>query len=191
MINTILLYKYDTDTNEFIGSITTSNMEMKDSAGVTDIPPPENPGGKVYHFIDGKWKSSNAVGNTATNRRNIAQSTIDTLAEDFRTSYITSGSCQTMVYDEKYNEAIDYVTKKYPSDLNDFPYIATESEITGKTGKVVADTILARRSECMSNNVKVETCRLLVKQKITNVSKQTDINALIVEFTEMLTQIKP
>ena len=94
--------------------------------------------------------------------------------------HITVGFGQIMVYNEKAEEAADYVAAKYPENLSGFPLIAVEVAVTDKAAKEVADDIISSRSKWLSLSTEIEKVRLRGKYQI----RTSDANIeMVVEET--------
>lgn len=98
----------------------------------------------------------------------LAKREIDIAAETARAKYITLGSGQAMAYQEKGEEAADYVTAGYPVDLSNYPWIQAEVDATGKTSTQAADDILSTKSTWVTVGAQIEKERLLGKITVEN-----------------------
>jgi hypothetical protein len=100
---------------------------------------------------------------------------IDQSAERARLRHITGGIGQALVYQEKAEQAVDYITAGYPSDLSSYPYLQAEAIATSKDSKQIADDILAERSKWIAVGADIEAERLRGKK---NVREATDIDSI-------------
>jgi len=104
---------------------------------------------------------------------------IDNIAERARQQIMTIGYGQAMVYLEKFEEATDYVVDGYPEDLTSYPFIRNEAEAFMETPKVIADRILAKKSEWIGKASKIESARLIGKQNIRTAETVEGINLIV------------
>ena len=91
--------------------------------------------------------------------------------EAIRGKFVTRGPGQSMTYQEKGDEAADYVAAGYPADLSTYPFLQAEVNATGQTAAEAADTILAQKSAWIVVGAAIEEERL--KGKI-NIAAATD-----------------
>lgn len=106
-----------------------------------------------------------------------AKKKIDETAENVRLNYITSGSGQGIVYQEKVDEASDFIAEGYPKLTDNYPFIRAEVNATGKTSKQVVDDIIAAKSTCISKLAVIEEERLKGKKKIDNTLKEEEVSS--------------
>lgn len=85
---------------------------------------------------------------------------INYAAERAHKKHITSGFGMTMVYQEKSDEAADFIAANYPKKLTGFPLIQAEVTATKKTAKQVADNIITQKSKWIKVAAKIEKIRL-------------------------------
>jgi hypothetical protein len=95
-----------------------------------------------------------------------AKIAIDTKAEEVRLRYLTPGAGQAATYQEKAEEATDYVVAGYPADLTNYPFIEAEVLATGKTSTQAADDILAQKSAWITVGAQIERHRLAGKKDV-------------------------
>lgn len=186
------LYRFDPITFEYVGKIETSQPQHMHESKYTDIAPPTLAYGKIYKFdtITQKWSTSTAKGANIANTRDVYKRVVDNMAEQFRSTYMTTGASQTMIYDEKYTEALDFAAKKYPDDLSDFPYIRAGVAALEQSAESIAKEILARRGYCMAKNAKVEEYRLHTKLNIQKSTKRSNIESIVSGFNDLLLSIE-
>jgi hypothetical protein len=91
---------------------------------------------------------------------------IDQAAERARLRFITGGIGQALVYQEKAEQASDYVAAGYPSDLLSYPYLQAEVNATGKSSKDIAKGILHQRSIWIRTGASIEEARLRGKEAV-------------------------
>jgi len=121
--------------------------------------------------------------------KNIGLLKIDNIAENARQQIMTIGYGQALVYIEKFEEATDYVVYDYPSDLSPYPFIKHESLEFDVSPKIIADKILAKKSEWINKASKIESARLMAKEKIRNMEQVSDINTVISSTTKRIEDI--
>jgi len=105
-----------------------------------------------------------------------AKNSVDNSAEAARSRYLTWGAGQAMTYQEKSDEATDYVASGYPADLSSFPFIQAEVNATGKTATQTADDILTQRSAWIAVGAQIEEARLGGKANIDAANSETAID---------------
>ena len=91
---------------------------------------------------------------------------IDEAAERARLRYITGGAGQAMAYQEKGEEAADYIAAGYPADLSSYPFIEAETIATGKTATQAADDIIDQKSAWITVGSHIEKVRLGGKKDV-------------------------
>lgn len=106
-----------------------------------------------------------------------AKRLVDEAAEQARLRYVTTGSAQAMVYQEKSDEAADYAAAGYPIDLTTYPFIQAEVNATGKTSQQAADDILSQRSAWIAIGAQIEQDRLTGKMNIDAATTIDGINS--------------
>lgn len=115
---------------------------------------------------------------TLDDKKTNAKSIVDQTAERIRSKYITPGAGQTLVYQEKSDEATDYITAGYPVDLTSYPFIQAEVNATGKTKEQAADDIIAAKATTIAALVSIEEERLSGKRNIDDVVDESGINSI-------------
>ncbi len=93
---------------------------------------------------------------------------IDITAETARLGYITAGSGQSLVYQEKIQDAKRYKQDGYPLDVSPYKWIASESATLGVSPTTLSDTIISKYDEWSSVGIQIETIRLASKNSIKN-----------------------
>lgn len=101
-----------------------------------------------------------------TEFKTLAKLQIDRDAEYARSLYITLGSGMAQVYDEKLEEASDFIAAGYPLETRGYPYIEAEMEALDKKAKQVADDIVNAKSNWQQASVQIEKIRLKGKRAI-------------------------
>lgn len=107
-----------------------------------------------------------------------AKRNVDQTSEETRLRYVTSGSSQAMTYQEKGDEAADYVANGYPVDLASYPFIQAEVNATGKTPTAAADDILAQKSAWIVIGAAVEEVRIGGKINIDAAVDEAAVNSI-------------
>lgn len=105
--------------------------------------------------------------------------TIDALAENARQEYLGVGPAQMMVYNEKFNEASDYLVDDMPEDVSKYPFINAEVGATGKSAEQVANDIIDEKGKWISFNAKVERVRLAAKTHIKEAQTVESIDNIV------------
>lgn len=82
-----------------------------------------------------------------------------------------------MVYQEKGDEAADYVANGYPADLASYPFIQAEVNATGKTATQAADDILAQKSAWIMLGAATEEARLSGKVAVDAATDEAGVDA--------------
>lgn len=105
-------------------------------------------------------------------KKMYAIKTIEAVAETARRRYITDGAGQAMTYQEKGEEAADYVAAGYPAATGSpptyagYPFIQAEVEATGKTSTQAADDIIAQKSVWIAVGATIEKERVGGKKAV-------------------------
>lgn len=125
-----------------------------------------------------------------TEQRDAAKHEVDSSAEKARLRYITNGAGQSMAYQEKSEEAADFIAAGYPTgspqgspigsvgspiSLPGYPFIEAEVRATGKTAKQVADDIVAQKAAWVAVGALIEEVRLGGKKAIDEAIDSADI----------------
>lgn len=87
-------------------------------------------------------------------------------AENAHRRYLTFGYGHIMLYNEKAEEAADYVAAKYPKKISAYPLIEAEACGSDRKPKDVADDIIDRRSEWVAVCAKIEKIRFKAKHDL-------------------------
>ena len=116
-----------------------------------------------------------------------AKQKIDEVSSQIRTKYVTDVPGQEALYAEKVEEATDFISEGYKSDLNTFPLIHAEVKATELTPKQVADGIIKKKSEWIHANAKIEEHRLRAKRVIE--SKKTTDKKTVDKITRQTIQV--
>ena len=90
---------------------------------------------------------------------------VDAIAEAERLKYITSGNGQAMTYQQKVQEAQDYLAADDP-DPASFPILSAEIGVTASSIEEVADTILAAYQQWKQIGAAIEAIRLGGKRDV-------------------------
>lgn len=125
---------------------------------------------------------------TLAETKNELKSRIDATAENERLKYITAGVGQSMTYNEKFNQAVDY-SKKYaahkqdpknapePND-NDYLLLKAGLGIDGKTLIEVAETVTYAYAIWQKIGAAIEATRLESKAAIENAKTAEEAQAV-------------
>lgn len=113
---------------------------------------------------------------------------IDTAVENKRLQYITPGAGQSMVYEQKYNEAVAFKAAHIP-DVADFPHIEAEVGITAPTAGEVADVIIAVRYQWVQLSAALEGIRLGYKKGLDEAETPSEAAATMAAFITALEAI--
>ena len=111
---------------------------------------------------------------------------IDGESELTRLRFITNGAGQAMAYQEKADEATDYVVAGYPADLTSYPFIQAEVNATGKNATQAADDILATRSAWIAVSAAIEEIRLGAKKQVNEAANTGEIDTIVTNATTAL-----
>ena len=84
-----------------------------------------------------------------------------------------------MVYQEKAEEAADYVAAGYPTigSPNEYPFVHADSIAFGITHQAAADAIVAQKAVWVSVGAQIEQERLGGKKAIDDASDEDGVNA--------------
>lgn len=132
------------------------------------------------------WKASNGLGPaTLEEHKANAALIVDDYAGTTRSRFITVAPGQEMTYQEKAEEAADYVTAGYPADTSNFPFVAAEIAATGKPKEQAADDILAQKSAWIVVGAQIERIRLGGKVQIDAAANISEVDG-VVNSTKLL-----
>lgn len=120
-------------------------------------------------------------------RKLWAKQKIDAKAEEVRSRHLTPGSGQTMTYQEKAEEAADFIAAGYPvGDLASYPFIQADMNALGLTAEQAADAIVAAKSSWIAIGTQIEELRLGGKK---NVDEAVDMTELAQEYDITITAL--
>jgi len=125
----------------------------------------------VWDEVNSRWETPLVEVKELYNRD------IDKAAENARGRYITKGAGQAATYQEKANEATNFVAAGYPTDLTDYLFIQAEVAATGKTAKLAVDDILAQRAAWVVVGAQIEEVRIGGKVAVKAATDLTDIES--------------
>jgi len=111
---------------------------------------------------------------------------IDNYAGITRHRFITVAAGQEMTYQEKSEQAADFVAASYPVDTSNYPFIQAEMDATGKTKEQAADDILTQRSAWIAVGAVIEKHRLSGKQQVNAAANATDIKEIVDDTIALL-----
>lgn len=101
---------------------------------------------------------------------------IDNISENQRLKYITGGVGQALTYQEKSEQASDYIVAGSPIDLTPYPFIQAEVNATGKDSTTAANDILSAQSLWISKGSSIEEYRIKAKIDLLNATLSSDID---------------
>jgi len=122
-------------------------------------------------------------------RIQIALTKIDNMSEMARQKIMTIGYGQALVYIEKFEEAADFVAENYPNDLSSYPFIRNESQEFNESSRIVADRILAKKSEWLGKASKIEIARLSGKRLTRTAKSIEEINGIMSATTDRIHKV--
>jgi len=115
---------------------------------------------------------------------------INTVAEQVRGESLTVNNTQLMVYQEKTDQAMDYIADNFPANLDAYPLLKAEVLALGTDPKVVATTILANRGKWIQVAARVEFLRLQAKKDIADADTEEKVIALTNAVLEALSKVE-
>ena len=108
-----------------------------------------------------EWNATTSLWETSlVNAQLSGKFDIDKAAETARHRYITQGSGQAMVYQEKAAQATAFILAGYPADLTGYLLIEAEANATGKSATDAADDIIVQRNSWLVLGSAIEERRL-------------------------------
>jgi hypothetical protein len=122
--------------------------------------------------------------------KRAAIASINTVAEQVRVESLTCTSTQLMVYQEKTEQAMDYISDNFPANLDAYPLIKAEVLALGSNPKDVATTILASRGKWIQLAAQVEFLRLKAKKEISDVDTEEKVIAVCSAALEALSKVE-
>lgn len=111
---------------------------------------------------------------------------IDGYAEAARMRFLTNGAGQAMTYQEKSEQAADYVAAGYPADTSSYPFVQAEIEATGKTKEQAADDILTKKSEWIAVGSLIEKHRIGGKVQIDAATTPEEVQQIVDDLAALL-----
>lgn len=108
--------------------------------------------------------------------RAAAKAKVDAAAETARLAYVTPGSAQAMVYEQKFAEAQAFLADPTLTDAA-APHLYSEVGITAGTVAEVAGVIIAMRSLWLVKSSQIEAARLGAKAAIDAATSPAAIDA--------------
>lgn len=103
--------------------------------------------------------------------------------------YLTCGFGQIAVYQEKAEEAADYIAAKYPENMDAYPLIVAEMNATNRSAKRVADSIIKSKSRFIAIAAKIEEIRLGTKHKLRKEKTDAQIERIVKKAIKALDAI--
>lgn len=114
-------------------------------------------------------------------KKDRAKLEIDSIAEAKRLEYITNGSGQILVYNEKVKEATLFSESGYV-ESEKYPFISKEASSIEKTPKEVADSILAKSQQWAEVGSSIEALRLKAKKDIESATDKIEIDSVLYQY---------
>lgn len=130
------------------------------------------------------------------NSSNISQAiktactNINDAAERARIRFFFSRTTQKLVYQEKYNEALDYLSTTDPK-LQNYPLINAEVQATGNDPETIAHSILKKHSQWILRCAEIEKIRLMGKNQICQLTDEPTIREVCYRFVNQLDYMSP
>ena len=94
-----------------------------------------------------------------------------------------------MTYQEKGEEATDFIAAGYPDNVSSYPFIQAEVDATGNSPAKVADGIINKKATWIVVGSKIEKIRLGGKQTIAASVDATSVNSNCSVIIETLDSI--
>jgi len=117
---------------------------------------------------------------TLDERKAAAKLHIDVLAELSRQRFISPGAGQVATYQEKAEQAVDFVAAGYPeADIANYPFIHAEVQALGGNGRQAADGILVARSLWIMAGAAVERIRLGAKKAVMDCTTEEEVQLAV------------
>ena len=166
--------------------------EVGTDFSITDNQDGNGPIIEVWNHVDSEptegdvstfWSNYQADPARLDEKKVAAKLKVDSAAEKARLRFITNGSGQAMVYQEKADEAADFIANSYPAPTGSpptyvgYPFIQAEINATGKTKEQAADDIIAQRTAWVATGAQIEEERLGGKSAIDSASDETGVNS--------------
>lgn len=119
-----------------------------------------------------------------------ARRSIDRYAGTVREKFITAVSGQALTYQEKADEAADYVAAGYPADLSSYPFIQADVDAMGITSTEAADAILAQKSAWIAIGAQIEKLRLGGKKQVMDATDTTVVATILADTMAALDAVQ-
>lgn len=136
--------------------------------------------------VEAHWvqsaKTSDAIIADLENYKQIVKKTIDQQAEDTRLKYLTPGSGQAMVYNEKNIQAQVFLNDQSPT-AEKYPMIYGEVGITANTATEVAQIVLGMYQQWKVLGATIETIRLTAKKQIDDATTLQQCRDILASIT--------
>lgn len=124
-----------------------------------------------------EWETSTGPLNFARDK-DLAMRRIDSIAERKRSEYLTSGSGQAMVYEQKYTEAQLFLANG--GDVASYPFIASESVARGISPTDFATLIVQKRNEWAQVGAQIEALRYTAKEDVNAAVDSAAVKSILV-----------
>lgn len=115
---------------------------------------------------------------------------INYAAERAHRRHISSGIGFGLIlgYQEKVEEAADFIAANYPKKISGFPMIQSTAKAIGKSAREVADNTIAEKAKWIKNAAKIEGYRLEAFTHMEEVD--ADIESIVKHAISHLDKIK-
>ena len=133
----------------------------------------------TYDNFEALYTAWYADSETLDSKKTYAKRTIDRYAGNIRGKFVTTVPGQEMTYQEKAEQAADYVAASYPADTSNFPFIQAEIDATSKTKEQAADDILSQRATWITIGAAIEQHRLSGKKQVDEASTEEDVKNIV------------
>jgi len=110
--------------------------------------------------------------------KTTAKFVIENESETKKLEFITYGSGKAMAYTDKYEEAVDHKAAGYPTNLAPYPYINQESTLTGDSGQIVTDRIIAAKTLCVDKFSQIEAITFTGKRDIDAALDESNVDSI-------------
>lgn len=118
-----------------------------------------------------------------------AQAAIDVAAGLARKRFITDIPGQAEVYREKYEQALDFLSCPGQVRYADYPLLEVDCKILDIPMKDIADNVVKRRSNWLTNMTAIESLRLSGKYNVDHCTNIQDVLKLKAHIIHKLTEL--
>jgi len=127
---------------------------------------------------------SNINFNTYLNNKIIE---LNKYVNEIYANIISSYAPMTLIYHEKFEQAIDYLSQEKINNLNNYPFLNAEINATGMDPKDIALNIVSQKANWIAKCSKIEEIRLTYKIKFNKVTNKKELDIL---YDEVILKIK-